>query len=106
MFYRHRTLLWIALLLLNGCAAQSSGVAHGDVSNVAVGMTKSEVISILGQPKKQERYGPTEFLFYSNTYGEGFPIAIVDDKVTSVGHGAYDIVAKSKTQTDRTGATR
>jgi outer membrane protein assembly factor BamE (lipoprotein component of BamABCDE complex) len=75
---------------------------RADVSNVAVGMTQNQVLSILGQPQKRESYGPTEFLFYTSSFGADIPIAIVDGKVTSIGRAAYDIVVRSKSQPDTT----
>jgi outer membrane protein assembly factor BamE (lipoprotein component of BamABCDE complex) len=90
------------LSLLAGCAGASSGVTTADVSNVDVGMTHGQVLSILGQPQKREAYGPTEFLFYPSSSGSAVPIAIVDGKVTSIGRAAYDIVVRSKAQSDRT----
>ena len=96
--------LWITLSQLAGCASGGSETARADVSNAAVGMTQSQVVSILGEPRKRESYGPTEFLFYTSTYGTEVPIAIVDGKVTSIGRAAYDIVVRAK-QSDTTGAT-
>jgi outer membrane protein assembly factor BamE (lipoprotein component of BamABCDE complex) len=100
MFNLRSIVIWIALSQLPGCAADSSGATGVDVSNVAVGMTQSQVVSILGQPQMREAYGPTEFLFYPNSSGSNVPIAIVDGKVTSIGRAAYDIVVRSKAQSD------
>ena len=99
-------LSWTALSLLSGCASNNATTVRGDVSEVAVGMTRSEVISVLGPPHKLETYGPTEFLFYRSSYGEDLPIAVVEGKVSSIGRGVYDIVVKSKSVADRTGAVR
>jgi outer membrane protein assembly factor BamE (lipoprotein component of BamABCDE complex) len=103
---RHRctVVLWIALSQLAGCANGGSKATRVDVSNVAVGMTQNQVLSILGQPQKRESYGPTEFLFYTSNYGADVPIAIVDGKVTSIGRAAYDIVVRSTAQADTTTA--
>ena len=97
---------WVALSQLSGCASDNASTARGDVSEVAVGMTRSQVISILGPPQKLETFGPTEFLFYRSGYGEDLPIAVVEGKVSSIGRGAYEIVVKSKAVADRTGAVR
>jgi len=97
---------WAALLQVSGCASSNDKIVRGDVSEVAVGMTRSQVISVLGQPQRLETYGPTEFLFYKSNYGEDLPIAVVEGKVTSIGRGAYEIVVKSKAVADRTGAVR
>jgi outer membrane protein assembly factor BamE (lipoprotein component of BamABCDE complex) len=96
--------LWIALATLAGCASDSSESARGDVSNVNVGMTQGQVLSVMGQPQRRESYGPTEFLFYTSSYGVEVPIAIVDGKVTSIGRAAYDIVVRAKSQPDTTAA--
>ena len=98
MFSWRSAVLWFVLLQLAGCAAESSGATGSDVSNVEVGMTQTQVLSILGQPQMREAYGPTEFLFYTSSYGTNVPIAIVDGKVTSIGRAAYDIVVRSKAQ--------
>ena len=91
--------IWLALSQLPGCAA-GNGATGADVSNVEVGMTQSQVLSILGQPRMREAYGPTEFVFYPNSSGSNVPIAIVDGKVTSIGRAAYDIVVRSRAQSD------
>jgi outer membrane protein assembly factor BamE (lipoprotein component of BamABCDE complex) len=98
MFSWRSAVLWFVLLQLAGCAGESSGATRADVSNVAVGMTQNQVFSIMGQPQMREAYGPTEFLFYTSSYGASVPIAVVDGKVTSIGRAAYDIVVRSKAQ--------
>jgi outer membrane protein assembly factor BamE (lipoprotein component of BamABCDE complex) len=99
MLFLRCAVLWFALLQLASCAGESSG-AKVDVSDVEVGMTQSQVLSILGQPLMHEAYGPTEFLFYPSSTGSNVPIAIVDGKVTSIGRAAYDIVVRSKAQSN------
>ena len=97
---------WTALWFVSGCANNNVATVRGDISAVAVGMTRSEVISVLGPPQKLEAYGPTEFLFYRSNYGEDLPIAVVEGKVSSIGRGAYEIVVKSKAVAARTGPVR
>jgi outer membrane protein assembly factor BamE (lipoprotein component of BamABCDE complex) len=99
MFTLRRVMLWFALLQIAGCAGE--GATRADVSSVVVGMTQSQVFSILGQPQTREAYGPTEFLFYPASGGANIPIAIVDGKVTSIGRAAYDIVVQAKAQSGR-----
>src|SRR5262249_42761977 len=96
--------LAMVLSLLAGCAAGNSGAT--DITNVEVGMTQNQVIALLGQPKMRETYGGTEFLFYPNDSGVSVPIAVVEGRVTSIGRAAYDIVVRSKTQSDGTPPTR
>lgn len=98
MFPWRSAMLWFVLLQLAGCAAESGGATRADVGNVEVGMTQNQVFSILGQPQMREAYGPTEFLFYTSSYGASIPIAIVEGKVTSIGRAAYEIVVRSKMQ--------
>jgi outer membrane protein assembly factor BamE (lipoprotein component of BamABCDE complex) len=105
MRHWYTVILWVSLSQLVGCASGGgSEAARADVSNIAVGMTQNQVLSILGQPQKRETYGPTEFLFYRSNYGADVPIAIVEGKVTSIGRAAYDIVVRSKSQADTTAA--
>jgi outer membrane protein assembly factor BamE (lipoprotein component of BamABCDE complex) len=105
MFRLRSALLWFALASLAGCAGESSGATRPDVSNVDVGMTQNQVLSILGQPQMREAYGPTEFLFYPTSSGSTVPVAIVDGKVTSIGRAAYEIVVQSKAQSASTAST-
>lgn len=95
--------LWIALSQLVGCTGEGEA-ARGDISSIAVGMTQAQVLATVGQPQRREAYGPTEFLFYTSSYGVDVPIAIVDGKVTSMGQAAYNIVVRSRAQIDTTGA--
>jgi len=81
MFSWRSAMLWFVLSQLAGCAGESSGAIRADVSNVEIGMTQNQVFSILGQPQMREAYGPTEFLFYTSSYGASIPIAVVDGKV-------------------------
>jgi hypothetical protein len=92
--------VWIGLLLLAGCATSS----RASITNVDVGMTQNEVISILGQPKMRETYGGTEFLFYPNDAGDNIPIAFVEGHVTSIGRAAYEIVVKSNARSNTANA--
>lgn len=96
-----RIMLGIALLQLAGCAATTNSA---NIFNVEVGMTQSQVLSMLGQPQKREAYGGTEFLFYVNDAGGSIPIAIVEDRVTSIGRAAYDVVVRSKAQSNTASA--
>ena len=105
MFTLRSAVIWFVVSQLAGCGGASGGAPTADVTNVEVGMTQSQVLSMLGQPQMHETYGPTEFLFYTSSYGTNVPIAIVDGRVTSIGRAAYDIVVRAKSQTDTTAAT-
>jgi outer membrane protein assembly factor BamE (lipoprotein component of BamABCDE complex) len=63
-------------------------------------MTQNQLLTLLGQPKMRETYGGTEFLFYPNDAGVSVPIALVEGRVTSIGRAAYDVVVRSKMQSD------
>jgi outer membrane protein assembly factor BamE (lipoprotein component of BamABCDE complex) len=75
--------------------------------NVEVGMSRQEVLTILGQPQRQETYGSTEFLIYSNDGSSNValinftPIAVVEGRVTGIGRQLYDAVAHAKERADR-----
>src|SRR5215510_9148508 len=89
----------ITLVVAAGCAGDtSSGPSTASINNIEVGMTESQVLSILGQPQKREAYGGTSFLFYTDTRGASVPVAIVGGRVTSIGRAAYDIVVRSQAQ--------
>ena len=90
---------------LPAAPVEAAGPREPDVSNVDVGMTQNQVLSILGQPQMREAYGPTEFLFYPGSSGSTVPVAIVDGKVTSIGRAAYEIVVQSKAQSASTAST-
>ena len=94
----------LAFLAVAGCAGANGGPTVANISNIEVGMTESQVLSILGQPRVRETYGGTSFLIYADAAGTNIPIAIVDGRVTSIGRAAYDIVVRSQAQT--TGSVR
>ena len=98
----------IAGILLHGlanCGLVTSQVNQRSLMNVQVGMTRDEVISIMGLPQKREAYGRTEFLIYrtglDGSEQERFtPVAIVDGKVTGWGRNYYDNALRSKIEAD------
>jgi len=94
----------VASLMVAACGGANSGPSTASINNIEVGMTESQVLSIMGQPRKRETYGGTTFLIYGDEAGPSVPIGIVGGRVTSIGRGAYDIVVRSQTQT--TGAVR
>ena len=85
-----------------GCAdttTNSSVASAKNIGDIDVGMTQNQVLSILGEPQLRETYGGTEFLIYDSG-GGGIPVAIVGGRVTSIGRTAYDVVVRSKAQSD------
>jgi hypothetical protein len=75
---------------------------------VQIGMSRDEVIALMGQPQKREAYGKTEFLIYRTDYRgigerENFtPIAIADGRVVGWGRNYYDNTMRSKVDADVT----
>jgi hypothetical protein len=96
----------LVLFVLNGC---TDPMQSARLESVRPGMTRNEVLQIMGPPQRQEIHGSTEFLIYS-TDGRSTialldftPIAIVDGRVTGTGRSLYEAVvqAHSKGQKGR-----
>jgi hypothetical protein len=91
------------LLILTTLTANRNNEA---LLSLQVGMTREEVISLMGQPAKREAYGSTEYLIYkTNTTGQSeradfTPIAITNGKVAGWGRNYYDSSLKSKIEAD------
>jgi len=91
-----------------GCEGWQSGSHTRALMKVQVGMSRDEVIALMGQPQKREAYGKTEFLIYRTDFAgtgeaENFtPIAIADGKVVGWGRNYYDNAVYSKVQPDVT----
>ena len=81
------------------CALGACTTAH-KINNVALGMTKSEVISAIGAPSSSSAAGKTEYLKYrlyesyahaANHVGTPFFVRLIDGKVDSYGKvGDFD----------------
>jgi outer membrane protein assembly factor BamE (lipoprotein component of BamABCDE complex) len=70
---------------------------------VQIGMSRDEVVALMGQPQKRETYGKTEFLIYqTNEPGNFTPIGIVDGKVVGWGRNYYDNAVYSNVKADVT----
>ena len=107
MFKSLSAAVWFALVvmsLLTGCAETFGDNAGARLTEVEVGMTQSQVVSILGEPQRRETYGGTEFLIYPTGSISGapnfMPIAVVGGRVTGIGRTVYDNVVRSKAQSD------
>jgi|RhiMetdeSRZDD1v2_1073273.scaffolds.fasta_scaffold1101559_3 hypothetical protein len=99
------TILAALSLLNSGCSSGGAGVSMANLTMVEVGMTRAEVVAIMGEPKRQEVHGATEFLMYPSGRGETavldyVPVATVDGRVTGIGRNLYDTVVRAKTNAD------
>jgi hypothetical protein len=91
---RTLTLCLVVALLLVGCVTSSK-----KLSEVSLGMTKTEVIAVLGQPKSvSARRGGTEILRYQlsgrdaplltpnrKEFADGYTVQLIDGKVVAYG---------------------
>jgi hypothetical protein len=97
------TLLCSILLMQGGCTNPASMQATR-LDSVRAGMTRDEVLEILGPPQRQEVYGSTEFLIYSSdgmsttALLDFIPIAVADGRVTGTGRKLYDAVVHAHTR--------
>ena len=100
------TLLVLALLI-NGCASNSMmpwGIekARNNLMKLEIGMSKQEVIEIMGMPYNREAYstpdGPLDFLIYLTKYtysgsipdSDTTPVCLLNGKVTGWGRNFYE----------------
>ena len=81
-------------------ATQTSALLGGPIQ---IGTSRAEVIGLLGDPYKQEKWGSTEFLFSRTPWQNArsaeirAPIALLDDRVAGFGIAHYEkIVAGDK----------
>jgi hypothetical protein len=86
-----------------GCTDTNTADIGTKVMSVEVGMSRSQVLAILGEPQNKETYGATEFWLYAAGSGsvlDVFPVALVEGRVTGVGRNLYDNVVRSKAKSD------
>ena len=99
--------LFVIVVLLSGCASSSVmpwGIekARKNLMKLEIGMTKQEVITIMGEPYNREAYrlpdgGVLEFLIYLTQYtysgvipdSDTTPICFENGKVTGWGRNFY-----------------
>ena len=99
-------------LLVVGCSGHGNIMKSTELAKVEIGMDQKEVLAIMGEPQRRERYGSTEFLIYPGDDGDKtalldyMPIAIVDGRVTGLGRNLYNTVVRSKTQADLNSSQR
>ena len=93
-------ILFLLAHLLGACDSmkilspeQTNALVNGPIQP---GMSREEIIRLLGQPFREERHGTTDFLFYQTAWQVAerattrSPIALVGDKVVGLGTAYYD----------------
>ena len=99
----------VATFILSGCGMvyqARSRETNDKLMQLSVGMSRDEVLAILGKPYSREVYGDSEFLIYetnyrSNSERERFtPILIRSGKLVGFGRNYYDDAIKSKIDAD------
>jgi len=95
-----------AAAVLAGCGFVStvkSSMRNDDLMKIQVGMSREDVIRVMGEPQKREMYGREEYLLYQ-TANEPFapesanytPIAILNGRVAGWGRNYYDDAVRTK----------
>lgn len=71
-------LLWLAPLLLTGCAVEDSHVAH-EAQTRLMGMAESDLESCLGAPDQHSTFGTTDVLTYyaTSTSTDSYSVPVV-----------------------------
>lgn len=94
-------MLLFAAAIAGGCSLNPFHIAQTNVENskkLRVGMTKSEVLAIMGEPVKDETFNRPDIWFYYfnmnwfdgfTTEDECFPVIFKDGKVAGWGHVYY-----------------
>jgi len=102
---RNATIIAGLALLISGCSSGGASMQMANLTMVERGMTHADVIAVMGEPKRKEVHGSTEFLMYPSERSETavldfVPIALVDGRVTGVGRNLYDTVVRAKMNAD------
>ena len=94
-------ILFFAALMIAGCSLNPFHAAKTNVENskkLRIGMTKNEVLSLMGEPVKNETFNrPDIWFYYSNmNWGDGFvtedecfPVVFKNGKVAGWGNAYY-----------------
>lgn len=99
----------LLLLFASGCTNLTTVQAE-KLDSVRVGMTRDELLALMGSPQRQEIHGSTEFWIYSSDGSsptallDFAPIAIVNGRVTGTGRSLYDAVVKAHARDARSRA--
>jgi hypothetical protein len=93
------SLALLASLLAVGCGTQTSYRGKG-LLKLQLGMTRDEVLSVMGRPQRQEIYGDSEVLFYTtgdvgNPTEDTTPLMLVGGQLVGLGHLDYESFLRS-----------
>ena len=108
-----KLLLMVVAVVLVGCGAVKATHIKKNNANLAsltIGMTKAQVLGIMGPPKTTEAYetnsgGSLEYFMYETDYSQGplavdaivtriTPVCIIDGKLKGWGRNFYDDTIK------------
>lgn len=91
---------------LPGCSEASRQVESMKLKRAAealrVGMSREELVALLGQPAKREDYGSTHFYMYETNHlsfsetGRFTPVAVVQGRVAGWGRDLYDATVEQQ----------
>jgi hypothetical protein len=100
-----RRLLSSALSLAGAACANQTSERVNNILRLQIGMSREEVISLMGQPERQEIHAGVEFLIYQTDtrQEEGWnltPVGLVDGRVTGWGRVYYEAAKGSRTRPD------
>jgi outer membrane protein assembly factor BamE (lipoprotein component of BamABCDE complex) len=99
MAFRPTLCLVLVLSLAVACSTQEHYRTKG-LMKLQLGMSKEEVLSIMGTPQRQESYGDTEVLFYttdefSDRKETDTPLTITRGRLVGWGHLDYERVVRA-----------
>lgn len=101
----------IFLPLINGCSLvyqHQSRTTNEKLMQLNVGMPRSEVLTILGNPYRREAYGEDEYLIYETNHraisekDRFTPIFVKSGMVVGWGRNYFDDAMRSKIDADIT----
>ena len=116
-----KALAGLALLVVTvaGCGlARDAHIAYtrGNLNSLEVGMSREQVVAVMGQPRGKEAVGATEYLLYRtespdvDVYGmvgvrgdrDLTPVVLVNGRVVGWGRSYYDHTIRAKIENDVT----
>lgn len=94
----------VLLALVNGCTPQAE-VRGQDVMKLQVGMSREEVLSVMGKPQAIETYARVEFWLYRADTDDGraqsiLPVGFASGRVTGWGRIYYEDAMRGNIGTD------